>query len=50
MSFTLQTAAGRQTFALPARSTGKYIWLRVAGPDDASEVSVGDFRVLRDTP
>lgn len=50
MSFALQTAAGRQTFALPAKSTGKYIWLRVAGPDGASEVSVGDFRVLRDTP
>jgi hypothetical protein len=50
MSFALQTAAGRQTFALPTRSTGKYIWLRVAGPAAAQEVSVGDFRVLRDTP
>jgi hypothetical protein len=50
MSFALQTAAGRQTFALPARSTGRYVWLRVAGPAEAQEVSVGDFRVLRDTP
>jgi hypothetical protein len=50
LSFALQTAAGRQTYALPAKSTGKYIWLRVAGPDGAGEVSVGDFRVLRDRP
>lgn len=48
MSFALQTVAGRQTFALPARSTGRYIWLRVAGPSEAQDVSVGDFRVLRD--
>jgi hypothetical protein len=47
MSFPLQTSAGRQTFALPAETHGKYLWLRVAGPDEAEKVAVGDFRILQ---
>jgi hypothetical protein len=46
-SFPLQTEAGRQTFSLPGQTHGKYLWLRIAGPQDASKVAVGDFRVLQ---
>lgn len=47
MSYPLQTSAGRQTFALPAGTHGKYLWLRIAGPDGAEKVAVGDFRILQ---
>jgi hypothetical protein len=47
MSFTLQTTPGKQTFTLPAKEQGKGLWLRVAGPPDATRITVGDFRILR---
>jgi hypothetical protein len=46
-NFPLQTEAGRQTFSLPGQVHGRYLWLRIAGPDDADKVAVGDFRVLQ---
>jgi hypothetical protein len=46
-SFPLQTQAGRQTFSLPGQSRGKYLWLRIAGPDANEKIAVGDFRVLQ---
>jgi hypothetical protein len=46
-SFPLQTQAGRQTFSLPDQTRGKYIWLRIAGPDEPEKIAVGDFRVLQ---
>jgi hypothetical protein len=47
LSFPLQTSAGRQTFSLPGGSRGKALWLRIAGPDGAEKVAVGDFKVLQ---
>ncbi len=46
-SFPLQTTAGRQTFQFPADTHGKYLWLRIAGPDGKEKVVVGDFKVLQ---
>ncbi len=46
-SFPLQTEAGRQTFSFPGQTHGKYLWLRIAGPDSAEKVVVGDFRILQ---
>jgi hypothetical protein len=46
-SFPLQTSAGRQTFALPGQTHGKYLWLRIAGPQATAKVAVGDFRILQ---
>ncbi|MGE4252800.1 MAG: hypothetical protein AB7F09_25675 [Parvibaculaceae bacterium] len=46
-SFPLQTEAGRQTFSLPGQARGRYLWLRIAGPDSAETTAVGDFRVLQ---
>ncbi|WP_162914338.1 hypothetical protein [Taklimakanibacter lacteus] len=46
-SFPLQTTAGRQTFSLPADTHGKYLWLRIAGPQGKEKVAVGDFKVLQ---
>jgi hypothetical protein len=46
-SFPLQTEAGRQTFSLPGQIHGKYLWLRIAGPDSAEKIAVGDFRILQ---
>lgn len=46
-SFPLQTSAGRQTFSLPGQTHGKFLWLRIAGPDSADKVAVGDFRILQ---
>jgi hypothetical protein len=46
-SFALQTTAGRQTFSLPADTHGKYLWLRIAGPQDKEKVAVGDFKILQ---
>jgi hypothetical protein len=46
-SFPLQTSAGRQTFSLPGQTRGKFVWLRIAGPDSAEKVAVGDFRILQ---
>lgn len=45
-SFTLQTTPGRQSFELPGAETGKAIWLRIAGPSDQGQVSVGEFSVM----
>lgn len=47
LSFPLQTQAGRQTFAFPGQTHGKYLWLRIAGPDTAEKVAVGEFRILQ---
>lgn len=47
MSYPLQTSAGRQTFALPAQTRGKFMWLRIAGPEGTQKVAVGDFRILQ---
>lgn len=46
-SFPLQTSAGRQTFSLPGETHGKYLWLRIAGPQGTEKVAVGDFRILQ---
>jgi|GEM_PF-1232817 len=46
-SFPLQTQAGRQTFSLPGQTRGKYLWLRVAGPDTAEKIAVGELKVLQ---
>jgi hypothetical protein len=46
-SFTLQTTPGRQSFALPDHAMGKGVWLRIAGPADASSIAIGDFRILK---
>jgi hypothetical protein len=46
-SFPLQTEAGRQTFSLPGQVHGRYLWLRIAGPDSAEKIAVGDFRILQ---
>ncbi len=46
-SFPLQTEAGRQTFSLPGQVHGKYLWLRIAGPNSAEKIAVGDFRILQ---
>lgn len=46
-NFPLQTEAGRQTFSLPGQVHGRYLWLRIAGPESADKVAVGDFRVLQ---
>jgi hypothetical protein len=46
-SFPLQTEAGRQTFSLPGQVHGKYLWLRIAGPESAEKIAVGDFRILQ---
>jgi hypothetical protein len=46
-SFPLQTSAGRQTFSLPGQIHGKYLWLRIAGPDAAEKIAIGDFKILQ---
>ena len=48
MSFSLQTSRGSQTFAIPGNASGKGLWLRITGPEDAETVAVGDFHVLRE--
>lgn len=47
MSYPLQTSAGRQTFSLPAQTRGKYLWLRIGGPEGAEKIAVGEFKVLQ---
>ncbi len=46
-SFTLQTTPGKQLFAIPENAQGKALWLRIAGPADATGIAVGDFKILR---
>ena len=46
-SFTLQTTPGKQSFVIPDKAMGKALWIRVAGPDGATNIAVGDFRILR---
>jgi hypothetical protein len=46
-SFTLQTTPGRQTFTIPEPATGKALWLRVSGPSGATNLAVGDFKILK---
>jgi len=48
MSFSLQTSQGSQTFAIPGNASGKGLWLRITGPEDAETVAIGDFHVLRE--
>ncbi len=47
-SFSLQRSPGSQTFAIPGRANGKGLWLRIAGEAGAGQLSVGDFRILRE--
>lgn len=46
-SFALQTTSGSQTFALPEKSTGKGLWLRIAGPAGADTIAIGDLAILK---
>ena len=46
-SFTLQTTPGKQSFAIPGHAMGKGLWLRIAGPADAANISIGDFKILK---
>ena len=46
-SFTLQTTPGKQSFALPDHALGKGVWLRIAGPADATSIAIGDFKFLK---
>ena len=46
-SFTLQTTPGKQSFALPDHALGKGVWLRIAGPADATSIAIGDFKILK---
>jgi hypothetical protein len=46
-SFTLQTTPGKQSFVIPDKAMGKALWIRVAGPDGATNIAVGDFRILK---
>src|SRR5436190_1306610 len=46
-SFTLQTTPGKQSFMLPDHATGKGIWLRIAGPADATSIAIGDLKILK---
>jgi hypothetical protein len=47
LNFTLQTNPGQQSFALPAKSAGKGLWLRIAGGQADSKIAIGDFRIQR---
>jgi hypothetical protein len=46
-SFDLQTTAGRQSFIIPDKAMGKALWIHVAGPDGATNIAVGDFKILK---
>ena len=46
-SFILQTTPGKQSFALPGHAMGKGVWLRIAGPANATSIAIGDFRILK---
>jgi hypothetical protein len=46
-SFTLQTTPGKQSFVLPDHAMGKGVWLRIAGPANATSIAIGDFRILK---
>lgn len=46
-SFTLQTTPGKQSFALPGHAMGKGVWLRIAGPANATNIAIGDFKILK---
>jgi hypothetical protein len=46
-SFTLQTTPGKQSFAIPDHAIGKGLWLRIAGPAEATSIAIGDFRILK---
>jgi hypothetical protein len=46
-SYTLQTTPGKQSFIIPDKAMGKALWLRVAGPDDADSVAVGEFTIRK---
>ena len=46
-SFTLQTTPGKQFFALPGHAMGKGVWLRIAGPANATTIAIGDFKILK---
>jgi hypothetical protein len=46
-SFILQTTPGKQSFALPDHAIGKGVWLRIAGPANATSIAIGDFKILK---
>jgi hypothetical protein len=46
-SFILQTTPGKQSFALPDHAMGKGVWLRIAGPANATSIAIGDFKILK---
>jgi hypothetical protein len=46
-SFTLQTTPGKQSFTIPGNAMGKGVWLRIAGPADAANIAIGDFKILK---
>jgi hypothetical protein len=46
-SFILQTTPGKQSFALPDHAMGKGLWLRIAGPANATTIAIGDFKILK---
>lgn len=48
ISFTLQQSAESQTFAIPGHTSGRGLWLRIAGPEDGQPVVIGDFSILRE--
>jgi hypothetical protein len=47
LNFTLQTHPGQQSFALPAKSAGKGLWLRIAGSQADDKIAIGDFKVQK---
>ncbi len=48
MNYTLQQSDEAQTFAVPGHTTGKAVWLRIAGNGDGTPVTIGDFSILRE--
>lgn len=46
-SFTLQTTPGKQSFVIPDHAIGKGLWLRIAGPAEATSIAIGDFKILK---
>jgi hypothetical protein len=45
LNFALQTNSGQQSFALPAKSAGKGLWLRIAGGQTDGKIAIGDFKI-----
>jgi hypothetical protein len=47
LNFTLQTNPGQQSFALPVKSAGKGLWLRIAGGQMDERIVIGDFKIQK---